>query len=103
MLTVEEARQRMLDTITTLPTEKRGILDSLGTILAEDVYASENIPPFHNSAMDGFAVVAEDVSHASEAAAGPAFNHRDDSSGLCANSPRPTRKCCAYHDRRDDA
>ena len=67
MLSVEEARQRMLDTITALPTEKRSILDSLGMILAEDVYASENIPPFHNSAMDGFAVVAEDVSSASEA------------------------------------
>ena len=66
MLTVEEARQRMLDTITVLPTEARSILDSLGTILAEEVYASENIPPFHNSAMDGFAVVAEDVSNASE-------------------------------------
>ncbi len=67
MLTVEEARQRMLDTISTLPAETRDILDSLGAILAEDVYASENIPPFHNSAMDGFAVVAEDVSHASKA------------------------------------
>ena len=67
MLTVEEARQQMLDTITVLPTEAVGILDSLGTILAEDVYASENIPPFHNSAMDGFAVVAADVLNASEA------------------------------------
>ncbi len=66
MLTVEEARQQMLDTITVLPTEAVGILDSLGTILAEDVYASENIPPFHNSAMDGFAVVAADVLNASE-------------------------------------
>lgn len=67
MLTVEEARQRMLDTINTLPTETQGILGSLGTILAEDIYASENIPPFHNSAMDGFAVVAGDVSNASKA------------------------------------
>ncbi len=66
MLTVEEARQRMLDTITVLPTETIGILDSLGTVLAEDVYASENIPPFNNSAMDGFAVVAADVSNASK-------------------------------------
>ena len=68
MLTVEEARQRMLDTITALPTETCGILDSLGGILAEDLYASENIPPFHNSAMDGFAgsVVAADVSDASK-------------------------------------
>ena len=49
MLTVEEARQQMLDTITVLPDEAVGILDSLGTVLAEDVYAGENIPPFHNS------------------------------------------------------
>ena len=66
MLTVEEARQRMLDTITVLPTETIGILDSLGTVLAEDVHASENIPPFNNSAMDGFAVVAADVLNASK-------------------------------------
>ena len=37
MLTVEEARQRMLNTINVLPVETRGILDSLGNILAEDV------------------------------------------------------------------
>ena len=67
MLTVEEARQRMLDTITVLPTEAVGILDSLGMVLAEDVYASENIPPFDNSAMDGFAVVAADVVDVSKA------------------------------------
>ena len=67
MLTVEEARRRMLDTINTLPTETRGLLGSLGAILAEDIYASEDIPPFHNSAMDGFAVVAGDVSNASQA------------------------------------
>ena len=67
MLTVEEARQRMLETIGVLPTETRGILDCLGTILAEDLYASENIPPFNNSAMDGFAVIAADVSNASKA------------------------------------
>ena len=66
MLTVEEARQRMLDTITVLPTETIGISDSLGTVLAEDVYAIENIPPFNNSAMDGFAVVAADVLNASK-------------------------------------
>lgn len=66
MLTVEEARQRMLDTITVLPTETIGISDSIGTVLAEDVYASENIPPFNNSAMDGFAVVAADVLNASK-------------------------------------
>ena len=68
MLTVEEARKRMLDTISVLPPEKRGILDCLGHVLAEDIHAVENIPPFDNSAMDGFAVIAEDVQGASEEA-----------------------------------
>ena len=66
MLTVEEARKRMLDTVSVSATEKRGILDCLGHVLAEDIYAEEHIPPFDNSAMDGFAVIAEDVRGASE-------------------------------------
>ena len=66
MLSVEEARQRILDSIVVLPPEKRGVLDSLGYILAEDVYAVENIPPFRNSAMDGYAVIAEDTQTASK-------------------------------------
>jgi molybdopterin molybdotransferase len=61
MLSVAEARQRMLDTVPTLGAEQRRISDSLGHILAEDIYATEDIPPFDNSAMDGFAVIAEDV------------------------------------------
>ena len=68
MLTVEEARKRILDTISVLPPEKRGILDCLGHVLAEDIHAVEHIPPFDNSAMDGFAVIAEDVQGASEEA-----------------------------------
>ncbi len=66
MLTVEEARKRMLDTVSVSATEQRGILDCLGHVLAEDIYAEEHIPPFDNSAMDGFAVIAEDVRGASE-------------------------------------
>ena len=66
MLSVEEARQRILDAVHVLPSEKRGFLDSLGFVLAEDVYAVENIPPFRNSAMDGYAVIAEDTQEASK-------------------------------------
>ena len=64
---VEEARQQMLATIPVLPTERRGIFDCLGHVLAEALYAAEDIPPFDNSAMDGFAVRAADVKAASEA------------------------------------
>ena len=66
MLSVEEARQQMLNTIPVLPTEKREILNCAGYVLAEALHAEENIPPFDNSAMDGFAVRAADVQNASE-------------------------------------
>ena len=66
MLSVEEARHQMLNTIPVLPTEKREILNCAGYVLAEALHAEENIPPFDNSAMDGFAVRAADVQNASE-------------------------------------
>ena len=65
MLSVEEARQQMLRTIPVLPTEKRGILEAIDYVLAEELTAAENIPPFDNSAMDGYAVRAADVKNAS--------------------------------------
>ena len=66
MLSVEEARQQTLNTIPVLPTEKREILSCAGYVLAEALHAEENIPPFDNSAMDGYAVRAADVQNASE-------------------------------------
>ena len=66
MLSVEEARQQMLETIPVLPTEKRDILQCNNYVLAEKLIATENIPPFDNSAMDGFAVRSEDVKNASD-------------------------------------
>jgi len=38
------------------------IEDSLGMILAQDIYATHNLPPYDNSAMDGYAVKVEDSS-----------------------------------------
>lgn len=66
MLSVENARRQMLDTIPVLPSERRGILNCTGYVLAEELRAAENIPPFDNSAMDGYAVRAGDVKDASK-------------------------------------
>ena len=66
MLSVEVARQQMLNTIPVLPSERRGILECAGYVLAEGLSAAENIPPFDNSAMDGYAVCAADVQNASQ-------------------------------------
>ena len=40
------------------------IAETLGLVLAEDVVAPLSLPGFDNSAMDGYAVVAEDISSA---------------------------------------
>ena len=48
------------------PSERRDILNCTGYVLAEGLSAAENIPPFDNSAMDGYAVRAADVQNASE-------------------------------------
>ena len=66
MLSVEAARQQMLNTIPVLPSERRGILECADYVLAEELSAAENIPPFDNSAMDGYAVRAADVQNASQ-------------------------------------
>ena len=61
MLTVNEARERILAHFSPLPSEHVPILDALGRVLAEDVVAPNDVPPFDNSAMDGYAVRAADV------------------------------------------
>ncbi len=65
MLTVEEARARILSQFSSLDSIQTSILDALGLVLAQDVVASEDIPPFRNSAMDGFAVRSVDTKSAS--------------------------------------
>jgi molybdopterin molybdotransferase len=66
MISVEEALNRILETIFPLPLEKVNILDALGRVIGEDVYASRNIPPKDNSAMDGYAIRWQDTREASK-------------------------------------
>ncbi|MBZ9954039.1 MULTISPECIES: molybdopterin biosynthesis protein [unclassified Mesorhizobium] len=49
-----------------LPTETRTLADALGLVLAEDVAAPVDVPPFDRSNVDGFAVRAADLAAASE-------------------------------------
>src|SRR3954453_190444 len=44
------------------------LLDAHGCVLAEDIIATHPLPPFENSAMDGYAVRTTDISSASESA-----------------------------------
>jgi len=65
MISVEEALQVILDSIQVLGLEKADILSSLGRVLGEDIYAPYHIPPWDNSAMDGYVVIQKDIEHAS--------------------------------------
>lgn len=67
MISVEEARERVLAGVGRLEPERVGLIEALGRVLAEDVVSDIDVAPFDNSAMDGYAVRAEDVAGASEA------------------------------------
>lgn len=66
LISPEEAKTIVLGQVKALPAREMGILESLGLVLAEDIIADMNIPPFDNSAMDGFAVRACDTRDASK-------------------------------------
>jgi len=66
MISVEEALGKVLSYVEVLEPERKPILDCLGQVLAEDIYSTIDIPPLDNSAMDGYAVRAEDTHGASE-------------------------------------
>ncbi|MGH7060369.1 MAG: molybdopterin molybdotransferase MoeA, partial [Stellaceae bacterium] len=61
MIAVEEALTRLLAHVDILPPEQISLADGLGRVLAEDVAARRTQPPFAASAMDGYAVRAEDL------------------------------------------
>ena len=65
MLSVEDARARILSYFRSLAPVDVPLLDALGLTLAEDLTASFDIPPLANSAMDGYAARAADIATAS--------------------------------------
>jgi molybdopterin molybdotransferase len=61
-----EARAGVLERLAPLPVREVGLTDALGCVLATDVAAAEDLPPFANSAMDGFAARGADLAGAGE-------------------------------------
>src|SRR6202035_4951921 len=58
MISEEEARKKILETVRPLPARRLSISKSLGCFTAEEHFARLPLPAFDNSAMDGYAVVA---------------------------------------------
>lgn len=65
MPTPAEALALILDRITPLPPRRLPLAEALGLAAAEAITSGEQVPPFTNSAMDGYAVRAADLAEAS--------------------------------------
>ncbi len=61
MIPLEDARARVLAALPEPQVERRLVRDALGLVLATDVLSPSTVPPFDNSAMDGYAVRYEDL------------------------------------------
>ena len=61
MIPLKDAQEYVLQHCRVGPSELRSSRSSLGLVLAEEVLTSEDVPPFDNTAMDGFAVRSEDT------------------------------------------
>src|SRR5437868_65840 len=64
-VSVQEAREAILAQFSPLDPVEVPLPEALGLVLAEDVLSDIDLPPFDNSAMDGYAVRAQDVAGAS--------------------------------------
>ncbi|MFI9452607.1 gephyrin-like molybdotransferase Glp [Amycolatopsis sp. NPDC052450] len=67
MISVDAHRETVTGLLGNAPVIRLPLASAAGLVLAEDVRAGVSLPPFDNSAMDGYAVRAEDIASAEEA------------------------------------
>ncbi|VAX12929.1 Molybdopterin molybdenumtransferase [hydrothermal vent metagenome] len=62
LMTLDQALEQILASITPIESvETQAIMDAFGHILAESIHSPLNVPPYQNSAMDGYAVRGADL------------------------------------------
>src|SRR5256885_3063415 len=64
LMSADDALARILAGVPALPAVEVPLLDALGRVLVDDIAADRDVPPFRNSAMDGYAVRGDDVASA---------------------------------------
>lgn len=64
VITVDTATKIVTEVTEPMPPQRVAFQNALGFCLAQDVRSDIDMPPFHRSAMDGYAVIAEDVASA---------------------------------------
>ena len=66
MISVEEAKKKIIENVKTLETIEIPLTEAEGFVLSKDIISSVNLPYFTNSQMDGYALKSEDTKGASE-------------------------------------
>ena len=61
MIPIEEAQQRVVVFVPAARSRRGPVGDALGQVVAVDVASAEDVPPFANTAVDGYAVQAADT------------------------------------------
>jgi molybdopterin molybdotransferase len=64
MISITDARKFVFDHVPVLAAVEVPVVEALGCVLAEEVTAAEDVPPFENTAVDGYAVRAADTATA---------------------------------------
>ncbi len=64
MITLADAQRVVVGACPPLTPVEMPAIDAVGRVLADDVAAGEDVPPFANSAVDGYAVIAGDTAGA---------------------------------------
>src|SRR5512141_45064 len=67
LLSVDQARERILSNFQPVTTETLPLTGCSNRVLAQEIVAANDLPPFDNSSMDGFAVRAADLLEATAA------------------------------------
>ncbi len=60
LTSLEDSLKNLFSHVSILPSEEIHVFQSLNRILAEDIFSKIDVPPFDRSAMDGYAIRAED-------------------------------------------
>ncbi|MBI3786793.1 MAG: molybdopterin molybdotransferase MoeA [Ignavibacteriales bacterium] len=61
MISFDEAKRVVLEYVPNLPAESIALFEAHQRVLAKDIVANEDIPPFNNASMDGYALYSDDT------------------------------------------
>src|SRR5690242_20134113 len=82
MITVEEAQKRIIETVKVSGEIRLDLSQATGHVLSKGIRSPLDLPPFDQSAMDGYAIISDDfinnksITTSGESAAGKNFNSR---------------------------